>query len=68
MVGADGAGADETYPTAFEQSAVHLRHRTHQQQVGITHIGRRDAAPGQAAEAAERSEELIEQGNVFVGD
>jgi hypothetical protein len=68
MIGADGAGADETHAAAFQQRAVDAGHRAHQQEIGVAHIGRRDGPAGQPADAAEGGEELVEQGNVFVGD
>ncbi|MNF47918.1 hypothetical protein D3C84_291320 [compost metagenome] len=68
MVGANGAGTDETHRASGQQRAVDAGHRTHQQKVGIGQRSGIDSAAGQAADLAQAAEEGIDQGYVFVGN
>src|SRR5690606_832384 len=43
-------------------------HRTYQQHIGIPQGGLVDQSPGQAGEATELAEELVEQRYVFIGN
>ncbi|MNZ93992.1 hypothetical protein D3C78_1130890 [compost metagenome] len=68
MIGADGAGTDETHLTAFKQCLVDSGHRAHQKDVGVLHAGGVNGAPWIAADFAKACKEGIEQRNILVGN
>src|SRR5690606_12922098 len=68
MVGAYGAGTDETYRRTRQHRRADPGHRTYQQHIGIPQGGLVDQSPGQAGEATELAEELVEQRYVFTGN
>ncbi len=68
MIGADGAGADELHRRAFQERAVDVGHRAHQQHIGLLDRGAVDGTAGHAAYLAKPFEEGVEQRNIFVGN
>ena len=68
VIGANGAGTDKTHLAAFEQRAVDVGHRAHQQHIGLFDGGSVDGTPWHPADFTETCKESIEQGDIFVGN
>ena len=68
VIGADGAGADETHWRAFEQLAGDFGDRAHQQDVGLGHGSAVEGTAGVTTDVAETCEKGVKQWNVFVSN
>src|SRR5690606_4073397 len=68
MVGACGPGTDDTYRPTGQHRRGDPGHRSYQQHIGIPQGGLVEESPGQAGEATQLAEELVEPRYVFIGN
>ena len=68
MIETDSRRTDEAHPGAFQQLGPDPRHRAHQQDVGIAHIGGTHTAPRAQRHFAQRGKCLGNAGDVFISN